>query len=122
MNKEREERMKRRKMEREKRRTELAMKEAALREAERDRIRAEIEAEKQTEIDRLEKELRKPGRNWKARPEAGKVKKGSWRDSRETELEARNPGMNPSPAVRSAPTSETCRLDTERSTAQRSPL
>jgi len=37
MNKEREERMKRRKMEREKRRTEMAMKEAALREAERDR-------------------------------------------------------------------------------------
>ncbi len=46
MNKEREERMKRRKMEREKRRAELAMKEAALRDAKRDRIRTEVEAEK----------------------------------------------------------------------------
>jgi hypothetical protein len=59
LNKEREEGMKRRKMEREKRRTELAMKEAALRDAERDRIRSKVEAEKQAEIDRLEKELRK---------------------------------------------------------------
>ncbi len=103
MNKEREERMKRRKMEREKGRTEMAMKEAALREAERDWIRAEIEAEKQAEIDRLSSE--KPGRSRKARLEAEKAKKGSWRDSRETVQEARNLGMNPSPAVRLAPTS-----------------
>jgi hypothetical protein len=51
--------MKRRKMEREKKRADLASKEAALRDAERDQIRTEVGAEKQAQIDRLERELRK---------------------------------------------------------------
>ncbi len=59
-------------MEREKQKADVVRKEMALRKAERERIRSEIEAEKQAQIEKLEKELRKareecgaPGRSGK---------------------------------------------------------